>query len=151
MSYQEKNITVSLVSAIVILGYFLLRIIRMLQSGPLVAWEVFRLWGVIIVVTILANILGTILTHIATAIIEAIKTQQEDPQIDGFEDERDDLIKLKGIRVAHIVSSLGVFIAMIMFVLGKPALVMFTIIIFSGIFAEMLADIARLVYYRRGV
>lgn len=151
MSYQEKNITVSLVSAILILGYFLLRIVRMFQNAPLVAGEVFRLWGVIIVVTILANILGTILTHIVSSIIEAIRTQQDDPQIDDFEDERDDLIKLKGTRVAHVVSSLGVFIAMITFVMGKPALVMFTVIIFSGIFAEIVADIARLVYYRRGV
>lgn len=151
MSYQEKNIAVSLVSAIVILGYFLLRIVNMFQNGPLVAGEVFRLWGVIIVVTILANILGTILTHIVTSIVEAIKTQQEDPQIDDFEDERDELINLKGTRVAHIASSLGVFIAMITFIMGQPALVMFTVIIFSGIFAEILADIARLAYYRRGV
>ncbi len=151
MSYQEKNITVSLVSGALIFGYFLLRIIRMLQNGPLVSGEVFRLWGVIIVVTILVNILGTILTHIVTSIIEAIKTQQGDPQIDDFEDERDDLINLKGTRVAHVVSSLGVFAAMVTFVFGQPALVMFTVIIFSGIIAEMAADVVRLVYYQRGV
>ncbi len=151
MSYQEKNITVSLVSAILIVGYYLIRIFQMSQNGGLESAKVFRLWGVVIVITILANIFGTILTHIFSSIIEAVKTGTEDPHIEDIEDERDELIKLKGTRVAHIVFSLGVFISMLTLVFGRPSLVMFSLLIFFGIFAEIIADISRLYLYRRGV
>jgi len=121
------------------------------QNSPLDSTSVFSLWGVVIVITIIVNIIGTILTHIVSAIIEAIRTRSEDPHIEDFEDERDELIKLKGTRVAHFVFSLGVFISMLTLVFGKPALVMFSSLIFFGTFAEIVADITRLVLYRRGV
>lgn len=151
MSFQEKNITVSLVSAVLILGYYLIRIFQISQTGILESAEVFRLWGVVIVITIVVNIIGMILTHIVSTIIEAIRTRNEDPQIEDIEDERDELIKLKGTRVAHIAFSIGVFISMLTLVFGQPALVMFSLLIFFGSFSEIIADITRLVLYRRGV
>lgn len=151
MSYQEKNITVSLVSAILILGYYLTRLLQMNQSGTFDPPNVFRLWGVVIVITILVNIIGTILTHIVSSIIEAIRTQTEDPHIEDIEDERDELIKLKGTRIAYIVFSLGVLISMLTFVFGQPSLVMFSLLIFFGTFSEIIADTSRLILYRRGV
>ena len=151
MSYQEKNITASLGSAILILGYYLISIIRMIQTGGFGPEKVFRLWGVVIVATILLNIFGTILTHIISAIVQAIQTNDPDPEIEDVEDERDELIKLKGTRVAHGVTAIGVFFAMLTFVLGHQPLVMFSFLIFSGLIAEIIADIVRLTYYRRGV
>ncbi len=151
MSFQEKNITVSLVSATLILGYYLIRISQISQNGILESAEVFRLWCVVIVITIVVNIIGMILTHIISAIIEFVKTGNEDPQIEDIEDERDELIKLKGTRVAHIVFSLGVFISMLAFVFDQPPLVMFSLLIFFGSFSEIVADITRLVLYRRVV
>ena len=151
MSFQEKNITVSLVSAVLILGYYLIRIFQISQTGILESAEVCRLWGVVIVITIVVNIIGMILTHIVSTIIEAIRTRNEDPQIEDIEDERDELIKLKGTRVAHIAFSIGVFISMLTLVFGQPALVMFSLLIFFGSFSEIIADITRLVLYRRGV
>ena len=100
--------------------------------------------------TVRITIIATILTHIVTAIIEAIRTGNEDQEIEDFEDERDKLIDLKGTRVTYVVSSIGVFLAMLTFVFGQPALVMFTLLIFFGVFAQILGDITRLVLYRRG-
>ena len=150
MSYQEKNITVSLSSAILILGYYLLSLFRMLQNGGLDSAKVFRLWGIVIVVTIIGNIVGMILTHIFSAIAQAINTNQE-PDIEDIEDERDELIKLKGTRIAYAMSSLGVFVSMLTLVIGKSPLVMFSLLIFFCIFSEIIADISRLFFYRRGV
>ncbi len=150
MTYQEKNITVSLSTAILILGYYLLRLFQLFQSGRLDSAKVFRLWGIVIVATILMNILGMILTHFLSAIAQAIQTKQE-PEIEEIEDERDKLIKLKGTRVAYIVLSLGVFISMLTLVMNQPALMMFSLLIFFGIFSEIIADISRLIFYRRGV
>jgi hypothetical protein len=150
MSYQQKNITVSLVSFTLILVFFLFRVFQMVRTESFIAENVFRLWGITIAISIVAIIAGTILAHILSAIVQAIKTGEEDPQIEDVEDERDKLIDLKGTRVAYFVSSLGVFVAMLSFVFGQTALVMFTILIFSCLIAQIVGDISRWVLYRRG-
>ncbi len=98
----------------------------------------------------LARSSHSIFTHIVAAIVYAIKTGEEDPKIDDTEDERDKLIDLRGTRITYIVSSFGVFLSMLAFVLGQPPLVMFSLLIFFGIFAQVIGDISRLVLYRRG-
>ena len=150
MSFQEKNVTVSLVTFLLILGFFLISVFLMVQDENFTSANVFRLWGIVIVLAIAATILGTILTHIVSAIIEAIRTGEEDPKIEDFEDERDKLVDLKGTKVAYIVSSIGVFLAMLTFVLGQSPLVMFALLIFFGLAAQIVGDISRLVLYHRG-
>jgi len=150
MSFQQKNITVSLVNFTLILGFFLYRVIQMTQSDGFTSTSIFRLWGIIIGLAIVVTIIGTILTHIVSAIIEAIRTGKDDPKIEDFEDERDQLIDLRGTRVTYFVSSVGVFLSMLTFVFDQPPLVMFTLLIFFGLVAQIVGDISRLVLYRRG-
>ena len=150
MSFQQKNITVSLVNFTLILGFFLFRVIQMLQSDSFTLGNIFRLWGITIGLAIVVTIIGTILTHIVSAIIEAIRTGKDDPKIEDFEDERDQLIDLRGTRVTYFVSSVGVFLSMLTFVFDQPSLVMFTLLIFFGLVAQIVGDISRLVLYRRG-
>jgi hypothetical protein len=150
MSFQQKNITVSLVNFSLILGFYLFRVFQMIQGGSFTSTNVFRLWGIVIALAIGVTIFATILTHILSAIIEAIKTGEENPKIEDFEDERDRLIDLRGTKVTYFVSSIGVFLAMLTFVLGQPPLVMFTLLIFFGVVAQIVGDISRLVLYRRG-
>jgi hypothetical protein len=150
MSFQEKNITVSLISFSLILVIFLISVTRMILGDSFTSTNVFRLWGIVIVMAIVFTILGTILTHIFSAIIQAIQTGEEDPEIDDLEDERDKLIDLRGTKITYIFSSIGVFLAMLTFVFGQPALVMFTLLIFFGLVAQLVGDISRLVLYRRG-
>lgn len=150
MSFQEKNVTVSLVTFTLILGFYLVRLYQMIQDGGLNSPGVFRLWGIVVVLAIIFTIVATILTHIVSAIVEAIKTGEKDPKIEDFEDERDRLIDLRGTKVTYFVSSIGVLLAMLTFVLGRPPLVMFTLLIFSGLVAQVIGDISRLLLYRRG-
>jgi len=150
MSFQEKNISVSLISFTLILGVYLTRIFQIIQDGGLNSTSVFRLWGIVIVLAIIFTIAATILTHIVSAIIQAIKTGEEDPEFEGIADERDKLIDLRGTKITYSVSSLGVFISMLTFALGQPPIVMFTLLIFFGVVAQIIGDISRLVLYRRG-
>lgn len=157
MSFQEKNITASLVSFSLILVIFLISVLVMVQGDNFTSTNVFRLWGIVIVLAIAATILLTIFTHIVSAIVSAIvhyiKTGDENPEIEDIEhiaDERDKLIDLRGTQVTYTASSIGVFLAMLTFVLGQPALVMFTLLIFFGVLAQVIGDISRLVLYRRG-
>ena len=149
MSYQEKNITVSLVSHLLILGYFLFNLFQMDQAGGLVADRVFRLWAIVIIAAIIVNIVGSILTNIVLSILHAIKTRSAEEER-FIEDERDQLIGLKGIRVSYIAFSIGVLISMLTFVFGQPSLAMFSLLIFSSIGAEIIGIIAQIYLYRRG-
>jgi hypothetical protein len=150
MSYQEKNITVSLVNFSLILGFYLIRVLQMIQGGSFNSTNVFRLWGIVIVLAVGVTIIATILTHIGSAIVQAIKTGGEDPKIEDIEDERDKLIDLRGTKITYLVSSIGSGLSMLSFVLGQPALVMFTLLIFFGVAAQIIGDVSRLYLYRRG-
>jgi len=149
MSFQEKNITVSLANFILILGLYLFRVFQMIQGGSFNSTNVFRLWGIVIVFASIVTIFATIITHIVSNIIQAIKTKEE-PVIEDIQDERDRLIDLRGTKVTYFVSSIGGFLSMLTFVLGQPPLVMFTLLIFFGVVAQIIGDISRLYLYRRG-
>ena len=151
MSFQEKNIVVTLVNFSLILIFYLVSLLLMIQNGSFNSTTVFRLWGIVIVLAVIVTILATILTHIVSAIIQAIKTGEEKPEIEDIKDERDQLIDLRGTKVTYTVSSIGVFLSMLTFAFGQPPLVMFTLLIFFGVLAQIIGDIFRLYLYRRGV
>jgi hypothetical protein len=150
MSFQEKNITASFVIFTLILGFYLVRIFQMVQSASFNLTNMVRLWGTVIILGIVVTIIGTILTHMGSAIVQAIQTKQE-PDIQDIQDERDRLIDLRGTKVTYVVYSIGVFLSMLTFAFGQPSLVMFSLLIFSGLMAQIIGDISRLVLYRRGV
>jgi len=79
-----------------------------------------------------------------------VRTKEEPQESEWLEDERDKLIQLKGTRVSYVVFSLGVLIAMLSFVLSQPPLVMFTLLIASGLIAQIVGDVYRLLRYGRG-
>ena len=147
MSYQEKTKSVSLFSSILILAYFLSKVIPMYQENSLTSTKVFSLWGTVIVLTIIVNIVGNILTMIMFSIIDEIRQQEEESLI---EDERDKSIDLKGTNITYIVFSVGVLFSMLTFVFGEPPLVMFSLLITSGFAAEVIGTAFRLFRYRRG-
>ena len=149
MSFQEKNISVSLVTFVLILGFYLIRVFQFIQSESFSSTNVFRLWGITIALSIVVTILFTILTHIGSGIIQAIQTNEE-PDIKEIKDERDQVIDLRGTKVTYFVYSIGVFLSMLTFVFGQPPLVMFSLLIFFGLAAQIIGDISRLVLYRRG-
>lgn len=149
MSFQEKNVTASLVTFTLILGFYLIRVFQMIQGESFNSTNVIRLWVIVIVLAVAATIILTILTHIGSSVIEAIRTKEE-PEIEDIKDERDQLIDLRGTRATYLVSSIGVFLSMLTFALGRPPLVMFTLLIFFGVLAQIVGDISRLYLYRRG-
>jgi len=150
MSFQQRNVTVSLVNFSLILAFLVIRVLLLIAGGNFNSTQVFRVWGIVIVLAVLVTIFATILTHIVYAILQAIRTGQQNPKLEDFEDERDRLIDLRGTRVTHLVSSIGASLSMLTYVLGQPPLVMFTLLIFFGVVAQIIGDIRRLFLYRRG-
>jgi len=149
MSFQEKNFAVTMVNFSLILLYYSIRLWVMIENETFNLENVTWLWITIIIWSVVVTILATILTHIVSAIIEAIKTKKE-PTVKGIADERDKIIDLKGTKITYTISSLGGFVAMLTFVLGQSGLVMFSLLIFFGLLAQVIGDITRLYLYRRG-
>ena len=147
MSYKQKSIVVSLSSYVLILAYFGIKLNQFYKAGPLIPSQVFRLWGVIIILQILVNIIGNIIANIVTSAIQMARTNE----VENFvEDERDKIIGLKGARNAYIFNSISVALAMLTFVLGQPSLLMFNLLILSGLLAGIFESISQLIMYRRG-
>lgn len=149
MSFQEKNITASLANFALILAFYLARLFQLARGGNFEQGSVFRLWGIVVVLATVGTIAIMIVTHIASNVIHTIQTRDERPLSD-VQDERDQLIDLRGTTIAYRVLSIGVALSMLTLVLGQPPLVMFALLIFSGLVAQIVADIARLYLYRRG-
>jgi hypothetical protein len=149
MSYQEKNITVSLVSHLLIAGYFLINWFQMYLGEGLISAKVFSLWVTVIVAVIIVNIVASILTNIVLSIVHAIKTRSNETER-FITDERDQLFELKGGKGSYITFSIGVFLSMLTFFFGQPPLVMFSLIIFCSITAEIIGDVLKIHFYHRG-
>lgn len=149
MSIRKISISVSLASTLLIMGYYLVNLILMNRQGDLISAEVFRLAAVVIIASIVLNIAGNILTSIGVSIIRAIQTRSA-KEVRIIEDERDKLIGLKGTQVSYVAFSLGVLAAMLAFVTGQPALVMFCLIILFSLLAEIIGDLAQFYFYSRG-
>lgn len=147
MSYREKNIIVYLMNYVLILGYYLIKVNPMIQENRLEGTALFSLWATVIVISIIATIIAIIMTQIVFGIIHRIKTN-EDPTF--VEDERDNLIELKGTRNTYVLYSTGVLISMLSMVFGKDPLVMFNLLIVSSFTAEIFGHVSRLYFYRRG-
>src|SRR5262245_5033371 len=150
MSMQQRNAVVSLVIFSLIFIVFCLRVLQMHLAQTFIAANVFWLWGIITLVAFVATILGTIIPNNVFVIVHTVRTKEEPQESEWLEDERDRLIQLKGTRVSYIVFSLGVLIAMLSFILSQPPLVMFTLLIASGLIAQIVGDVYRLLRYDRG-
>jgi hypothetical protein len=150
MSYQEKNITVSFMCTILILGFYLVNMFQMYQVEGLNQARIFSLWLTVIAATILVNIFASILTNILFSIIYTIKTRSDKSER-FIADERDKSIELRGEKNSYITFSIGVFLSMLTFVFGQPPLVMFSLIIFFSIAAEIIGEFSKLYLYRSGL
>ena len=147
MTYKQKSVVISLASHILVLAYFGIKLNQFYKAGPLVPDQVFRLWGVIILLMILVNIIGNIVANIVSSAIQMARTNEVEEFV---EDERDKVIELKSSRNAYIINSICVGLAMLTFVLGQPALLMFNLLILSGILSGIFEDVSQLVMYGRG-
>ncbi len=150
MSFQEKNITVTLLNFTLILSYFIFRVLQMASTETFTQPNVIRLWVIVIILAVIVTIIALILTHFGSAVFQAIKTGEKEPEIEDLADERDKLIDLRGTRITYTISSLGSFLAMLTFALGQSPLVMFSLLIFFGLTAQIVGDATRLLLYRRG-
>jgi hypothetical protein len=144
---REKQILVSLITSVVILGCYALYVYhRYISVNPGIINDL-KFWGKAFLVLIPLSILAQIIIHIVFAIINKIVTNEDIPVLS---DERDKLIELKTIRLSHWIFIGGFLLAMGSQAAGMEPWIMFLTLILSGFTATIVSEIARIIFYRKG-
>jgi hypothetical protein len=144
---REKQIIVSVITSIMILGFYSLYVFRNYISGSPEIINDFKFWGKAFLILIPVSIVAQIIIHIVFAIINKIATNEDIPVIS---DERDKLIELKAVRISHWIFIFGFMLSMGSQAFGMQPWVMFITLVFSGFVASVISEIARIIYYRKG-
>ncbi|WNS75718.1 hypothetical protein RRV45_01330 [Bacillus sp. DTU_2020_1000418_1_SI_GHA_SEK_038] len=148
MTYQEKKSILSLISTILIFGFYCLYMYPQYPGGEMESAESFRYWGSFVLILTLVSIIAHIIISIIFNIVFRITTREKEP---NFADELDKLIDLKAFRNAFFVFIIGFLLAMGSLIIYQPLHVMFIILITSGFISDLTGSATRLYHYRRGV
>ena len=146
MSFQQKTVTVTLVSFSLILLLFALRSVHMIVNNGFNRSNVVQLWTLVVILAVFATLAGIIFTHG----VSLARNRQRLDEVDDLLDERDLRIDREGTHLTYRVTSIGSFIAMLLFAVGQSALIMFSLLIFFGLIGQIAGDIQRLRLYRQG-
>ena len=76
MSYQEKKNIVSLISTLLIFGFYCLYVFQKYQEGSIDSTDTFRFWGAVILILIPVSIVAKIIITIVFNIIYRITTKR---------------------------------------------------------------------------
>jgi len=147
MYRREKQILVSLITTILILGFYSLFVYQKYMVGNMEIINDFKFWGKAFLILIPVTIVAQIIIHIIFFIINKIITNEDIPMIN---DERDKLIELKAIRISHWVFIVGFLLSMGSQAIGMQPWVMFITLIYSGFIAAIASEIAKIYFYRKG-
>jgi hypothetical protein len=148
MGHQEKQSIVSIISSVLIIGIYSMYIYKNYVVGNLEILNDFQFWGKSFLYLIPIAIVVQIVIHIVFAIVNRIITQEDMPDIT---DERDRLIELKSIRISHWIFIAGFMLSMGSLALGMKPYVMFLTLLSFGFLASLSSEVAKIIYYRKGV
>lgn len=148
MGHQEKQSIVSIIGSVLIIGFYTMYVYKNFVVGDPEILNDFQFWGKSFLWLIPIGIGVQIVIHILFAIGNRIVTQEDMPDIT---DERDKLIELKSIRISHWIFVFGFMLSMGSLAFGMKPYVMFITLLSSGFLASLTAEVAKIIYYRKGV
>jgi len=140
LSFKEKSIWISLITTIIVFGYYFARVFGILNQSTGGTTELIVLYiGVVIFMVILV-----IVSHILLAIIYT-------KEANDLADERDKLIELKATKSSYLILVVGVFGTVGNLLTDKSPIMTANIILLFFVLAEIVGDSIKLYYYRKGV
>lgn len=148
MDYQEKKSIVNMTSTIVVLGIYYWSVFLRFGEQALNTDQQLQFWAKAILIAIPVSIITKILVMIIFAIGHYLATREKLP---GFEDERDRLIELKSTRNSYFIFGMGFVISLAVLAFGYPPKYMFVSLILAGMGSEIVENLSKFYYHRRGV
>lgn len=146
MSFHQKNVMVTLASFLLILLFFVANIVFLVINNDFNRSNVIQIWTIVVISAVFATLIGIIFTHV---ILLFAKNQKNIKEIDDLVDERDLRIDREGTYLTYRITSISTFLAMLLFAAGQSSLVMFSLLILSGLISQIAGDIRRLYLYQR--
>jgi len=148
MSFPERKYTVYLIGNIAVsIAYFMYIAQQYMALGPAPTND-FRFWGSALLIFIPVQVVTRVIIHIIFSIINTIITQEEEPDVI---DEFDKIIESKSTLIFYHVFVIGFFLSIATVFLDMPPFVMLVMFLLTAIIAGIVGDIARIIFYRRGV
>lgn len=148
MIYRDRNTVVSIITALIVNFYIVLRLLDMNEAGQFDGPDAVTVWARMLVwvipISIGVTIVGTILFNIGYAIVTG------NPKPDFLVDERDHLFDRRGVTAFVICAGAGFMLALAGLAYGWSALIGFNIIFFAMALGSLSADIIKFISYRRG-
>ena len=148
MGNHEKQSIVSIIGSVLVIGFYSIYIYKNYIQTDLELLNNYQFWGKSFLYFIPVGIVVQIVIQILFAIGNRIITQEDMPDIT---DERDRLIELKSIRISHWIFITGFMLSMGSLAAGMKPFIMFLALISSGFLASIGSEIAKIIYYRKGV
>ncbi|MBN1789327.1 MAG: hypothetical protein JW830_02445 [Bacteroidales bacterium] len=148
MGHQEKQSIVSIIGSVLVIGFYSLYVYRNYIQADMELLNDFQFWGKSFLYLIPVAIVVQIVIHIVFAIANRIITQEDIPD---FTDERDKLIELKSIRISHWIFIVGFMLAMGSLAIAMKPYIMFLTLISTGFLSSLASEVAKIIYYRKGV
>ena len=138
MPFREKSAWISLLSLMLVSGFFFAHVPRTLTPSfdPRLAAGVFY--------CILALIIIEVIAHVVVA-------ARSPKDAHTPKDERERLIDLKSIRAAHYVYVIGSLAGIATMHLGANKMAMGFLVLLAFVIAEIVKNTARIIHHRRGV
>src|SRR5574340_917702 len=137
MYHKEKQILISLITMILILGSYSLYVYHKYLAGNPDVLNDFKFWGKAYLILIPVSIAAQIIVHTIFFTVNKIVTKEDAPDIT---DERDKLIELKAIGIAHWTFIAGFILSMGSLAIGMQPWVMLIMLIYSGFIAAIVSE-----------
>jgi len=165
MSYKITKTIVSIVTGILLLAAYFIYAFGKVRMGT-ASMDDIRFWattiltfiGIGIVAVIVIQIIFHILFSIAMAVKEQVKTGKCDDkeiektlEMDMVEDEMDQLIGLKSMRISFAIVGVGFIAALGSLALNYSPAVMLNILFASFYVGSMFEGVSQLYFYKKGI
>ena len=137
MSFREKSAWISLVSILLVSGFYFLRI----------AWSLTPRSNMNQVRALLYCVVALAVIEVVAHLVVALRAPKD---ARTPKDERERLIDLKATRSAAYVYVVGSFLAVFTLHLGANAIAIANGVLLAFVVAEIVNYAARIVYHRRG-
>jgi len=149
MSHEERNNIASIVAGLLVNIYVVAKLSNMFADGRLdgpdaaMVWARAMLWvipigiGVVIICIILGNILFAI--------------AERDPKPSFVVDERDEAIKVFGMRFTMVIVSIAFIGGIVALAIGARPLIVFVGMFFGFSLGDLIGNFAKLIRYRNDI
>lgn len=146
MSHEERNNIASLIAGLLVNIYIINKLSNLFADGRLDGPDALMIWARAMLWAIPIGIITVIICVILFSIIFAIATGEGNPSF--VVDERDEAIKIFGMRFTMVVVSAAFIGGIVALAMGYAPLYVFIGMFFGFSLGDMIGNFAKLIRYR---